>query len=111
MEFRLVRIIFFLLFNKQTFLFVKAKYLCYSFFDLSVKTFLLYLDRLLVKYKKYLVPLAIIAGLVLTGVFGTASIFRIRDNYAAARLTIKVNRFLITSTQGYLVSILFNIIS
>jgi uncharacterized membrane protein len=93
------------------FLFVKAKYLCYNLFDLSVEIFFLYLDRLLVGYKKYLVSLAIIAGFVLTSILRVASVLRIRNHHATIRLTIEINRFLITGTRGYLVSVLFNIIS
>jgi hypothetical protein len=86
----------FLSFNKQIFLFVKTKYFCYSFLDLSIKVFFLYLDRLLIGYKRYLVPLAIIIGFVLSGVFSILSILGIRNNHAIIGLTIKVNRFLIT---------------
>jgi hypothetical protein len=87
----------FLSLNKQSFLFVKAKYFRYSFFDLGVKTLFLYLDRLLVRYKKHLVLLTIIASLVLTGVFGITSILGIKDNYAIARLAIKVDRLFAAS--------------
>jgi hypothetical protein len=73
--------------------------------------FFLYLDRLLVKYRGYLVPLAIITSLVLSGVFSALSILGIRNNYIAAGLAIKINRFLIIGTRGYLVSMPFNIIS
>jgi hypothetical protein len=102
---------FFLLFNKQVFLFVKAKYFCYSFFNLSIKIFFLYLDRLLVGYKKYFVSLVVITSLILTGILGITSILRIRNSYIIAGLIIKVNRFLITNTWGYLVSVLLDIIS
>jgi hypothetical protein len=102
---------FFLLLNKQTFLFVKTKYFRYSLFDLSIKIFFLYLDRLLVRYKKYFVFLTIIAGFVLIGILGITSILRIRNSYIIAGLIIKVNRFLITNTWGYLVSVLLDIIS
>jgi hypothetical protein len=78
----------FLLLNKQSFLFVKTKYLRYSLFNLGVETFFLYLDRLLVRYKKYL---------VLTGAFGITSILRIGDSYVSARLAVKVNRFFAAS--------------
>jgi hypothetical protein len=101
----------FLLLNEQIFLFIKTKYFCHSFFDLSVKIFFLYLDRLLVGYKGYLVFLAIIASLVLTNTLSITSILGIRNNHAITRLVIKINRFLITSIRGYLVSVLFNIIS
>jgi hypothetical protein len=101
----------FLLFNKQMFLFIKAKYFYYSFFNLSIEIFFLYLDKLLIRYKRYLVSLIVIAGLVLTSILRVASILGIRDNYIAARLIIKVNRFLAINTRDYLVSILFNIIS
>jgi hypothetical protein len=102
---------FFLLLNKQTFLFVKTKYFRYSLFDLSIKIFFLYLDRLLVRYKKYFVFLTIIAGFVLIGILGITSILRIGDSYIVARFIIKVNRFLITGIRNYLVSVLFNIVS
>jgi hypothetical protein len=71
----------------------------------------LYLNKLLIGYKKYLVPLVIIISLVLLGIFSILNILRIRNNYIAAGLAIKVNKFLITSTRGYLVFILFDIIS
>jgi hypothetical protein len=99
------------LLNKQTFLFVKTKYLRYSLLDLGVKTFLLYLDGLLVGYKGYLVLFVIITSLVLPGIFNVPSILGIRNSYTAAGLAIKVDRFLTTGTQGYLVSMLFNIVS
>jgi hypothetical protein len=102
---------FFLLLNKQIFLFVKTKYLCYSLLDLNIKAFFLYLDRLLVGYKKYLVFFAIIISLVLLGVFSISSILGIRNSYITAGLVIKIDRFLITSIRDYLVSVLFNIIS
>jgi hypothetical protein len=101
----------FLLFNKQIFLFIKTKYFCYNLFDLNIKIFFLYLDRLLIGYKKYFVPLAIIISLILSGVFSIPSILGIKNNHIAAGLTIKINRFLITNTRGYLIYILFNIIS
>jgi hypothetical protein len=59
--------------------------------------FFLCLDRLLVRQRKYLVPLIIIIGLVLTSVLGATSVFRIGDSYITARLIIEVNRFLIAS--------------
>jgi hypothetical protein len=93
------------------FLFIKTEYLRYSFFNLGIKTFFLCLDRLLVKYKKYLVPLAIIIGFVLTGALSITSILRVRDNYIAVRLAVKIDRFLITGIRGYLVSILLDIVS
>jgi hypothetical protein len=81
------------------FLFVKTKYLYYNLLDLSIKIFLLllYLNRLLVGYRKYLIPLAIIISLVLSGVFNIPSILGIRNNYATIGLAIKINRFLITN--------------
>ena len=79
------------------FLFIKTKYLRYSLFNLGVKIFFLCLDRLLVGYRKYLVPLTIIASLVLSGVFGTASILGIRNSYISARLTVKVDRLFAAS--------------
>jgi hypothetical protein len=88
---------FFLSLNKQSLLFVKAKYLCYNLFDLGIKTFFLCLNRLLVGYRKYLVPLIIIASLVLTGIFGITSILGIRNSYISARLAIKVNRLFVTN--------------
>jgi hypothetical protein len=93
------------------FLFVKAEYLCYSFLNLSIKTFFLYFDRLLVRYKKYLVPLSIIASFVLSSTLGITSILGIGDSYITIRLAVKVNRFLTASIRGHLVSVLFNIIS
>jgi hypothetical protein len=93
------------------FLFVKAKYFCYSLFDLSVETFFLYLNRLPVRHKKHFVSLTIVVGLVLAGALGVTGIFRIRDNHVVARLAVKTNRFLITGTRDYLVSMPFNIIS
>jgi hypothetical protein len=102
---------FFLSLNKQSLLFVKAKYFRYSLFNLGVEIFFLCLDGLLVRYKKHFVPLAIIASLVLTGAFGTTSILRIRDSYVSARLIIKVNGFFVVSIWGYLVSVSLNIIS
>jgi hypothetical protein len=92
------------------FLLVKAKYLYYSFFNLSIKTFFLYLDRLLVGQKKYLVPLAVVIGFVLSSILGVSGILGIKDNYAIARLAIKVNGFLIASIRGYLVFMSLNII-
>jgi hypothetical protein len=59
--------------------------------------FFLYLDRLLVGYKEYFVPFAIIISLVLPGIFSVPSILRIRNSYISAGLAIKVDRFLITS--------------
>jgi hypothetical protein len=85
----------FFLFNKQSFLFVKAKYFRYNFFNLSIEIFFLYLDGLLVGHRKHLVPLIIIASLVLTSVFGITSILRIGNNHVSARLTIKINRFFV----------------
>jgi hypothetical protein len=73
--------------------------------------FFLYLDRLLIGYKRYLVPFVIIINLILSGVFGVSSILGIRNSYAIVGLAIKVNRFLIIGTRGYLVFILLNIIS
>jgi hypothetical protein len=93
------------------FLFIKAKYFCYNFFDLSIKIFFLYLNRLLVRHKKYLVPLIIIASLVLTNILGAINIFRIGDNYIIIRLIVEINGFLIAGIQGYLVSVPFDIIS
>jgi hypothetical protein len=78
------------------FLFVKAKYLYYSFFDLGDKIFFLYLDRLLVRYRKYLVSLVVIIGFVLVSAFSITSIFRIRNNHITARLIIKINKLLTT---------------
>ena len=92
------------------FLFVKTNYFCYSFFNLGIEIFFLYLDRLLVKQKKYLVPLAIVIDFVLSSVLGVSGILGIRDNYITARLAIKVNRLLIASIQNYLVSVSLNII-
>jgi hypothetical protein len=92
------------------FLLIKAKYLRYSFFNLSIEMFFLYLDRLLVRYKGYLVLLTIVIGLVLTSILGATSILRIRDNHIIIRLAIEVNRFLTTSIQCYLVSVLLDII-
>jgi hypothetical protein len=83
------------LFNKQIFLFIKAKYFCYSFFNLNIEVFLLCFNRLLVRYKKYFIPLAIIISFVLTGIFNITGILRIRDSYIATRLAVKVDRFLI----------------
>jgi low temperature requirement protein LtrA len=85
------------LFNKQSLLFVKAKYLCYNFFNLSIEIFFLYLDRLLVGNRKYLVFLTIIASLILIGIFGITSILRIRNSYISARLAIKVDRIFAVS--------------
>jgi hypothetical protein len=76
------------------FLLIKAKYFCYNFFNLGIEIFFLYLDRLLVRQRKYLVPLMIVIGFVLSSVLGVSGILGIRDNYAAIRLTIKINRFL-----------------
>jgi hypothetical protein len=72
--------------------------------------FFLYLDRLLVKQKKYLVFFTIVIGFVLSNVFSISGILRIRDNYITARFAVKINRLLITSIWGYLVFILLNII-
>jgi hypothetical protein len=88
---------FFLLFNKQVFLFVKTKYFRYSFFNLSIKIFFLYLDRLLVRYRKYFVSFIIIASLILINIFGITSILRIRNSYIIIRLVVEINRLLITS--------------
>jgi hypothetical protein len=101
----------FFLFNKQTFLFVKTKYLRYNLLDLDIKIFFLYLDKLLVGYKKYLVSLVIIISLILLGIFNILNILGIRNNYIVVGFVIKVDRFLITGIRGYLVSVLFNIIS
>jgi hypothetical protein len=79
------------------FLFVKAKYFRYSLFNLSIKTFFLYLDKLPVGYRKYLVLLMIIASLVLIDIFGIASILGIGNNYISARLIIKVDRFFVAN--------------
>jgi hypothetical protein len=76
---------------------VKTKYFRYSFFNLNIKIFFLYLDRLLVKQKKYLIPFTIIIGFVLSSVFSISSILGIRDNHIAVRLVIKINRLLIAS--------------
>jgi hypothetical protein len=65
---------FFFLLNKQVFLLIKAKYFRFSFFDLGVKTLFLYLNRLLVGYRGYLVPLAIVIVLILSSVFSTISV-------------------------------------
>jgi hypothetical protein len=85
------------LLNKQSLLFVKAKYLCYSLFNLGVEIFFLCLDRLLVRHKKYFVSLAIVASLVLTSIFGITSILGIRDSYVSARLAVKVDRLFAAS--------------
>jgi hypothetical protein len=77
-------------------LLIKTKYFCYSFLDLSIKAFLLYLDRLLVRYRKYLVPLVIIISLVLSSIFGILGILRIRNNHVTIGFTIEVNRFFTT---------------
>jgi hypothetical protein len=87
----------FLLLNEQVFLFVKAKYLRYNFFDLSIKIFFLYLDGLLVRYKRHFVLFAIVIYLVLTGALSITGILGIRDSYVIARLAIEVNGFLITN--------------
>jgi hypothetical protein len=87
----------FLSLNRQSLLFIKAKYLRYSLFNLGIKMFFLCLDRLLVGYKKYLVPLTIVTSLILTGVFGTTSILGIRNSHASARLAVKVDRFFAAS--------------
>jgi ABC-type glycerol-3-phosphate transport system permease component len=73
--------------------------------------FFLCFDRLLVKHKTYLVFLIIIASLVLIGVLGITNILGIRNSYIIVRLVIKVNRFLIINTRGYLISVPFDIIS
>jgi hypothetical protein len=91
-------------------LLVKTKYFCYSFFNLNIEIFFLYLDRLLVRQRKYLVFLAIIIGFVLSSIFSVLGILRIGDSYIIIRLTIEVNGFLITNIRGYLVSVLLNII-
>jgi hypothetical protein len=93
------------------FLFVKAKYFCYSLFDLSIEIYLLCFNRLLVGRRGYFVFLAIVAGLVLTGIFRVVSILGIGNRYIITRLTIEINRFLITGARGHLVSVLFNIVS
>jgi hypothetical protein len=93
------------------FLFVKAEYLCYSFFNLGVEILLLYVDRLLVRCRKYFVSLIIIASLVLTSIFSIASILGIGNSFTTVRLTIRVDGFLITNIRGHLVSVPFNIIS
>jgi hypothetical protein len=95
MEFRLTRIFFFS-FNKLMFLFIKTKYFCYSFFDLGIEMFFLYFDRLLVEYKKLFLFLLIIARFILSSILSITDIFGIRNSYIAARLTVKINRFLIT---------------
>jgi hypothetical protein len=92
------------------FLLVKTKCFRYSFFNLGIEMFFLYLDRLLVKQKKYLVFFTIVIGFVLSNVFSISGILRIRDNYITARFAVKINRLLITSIWGYLVFILLNII-
>jgi hypothetical protein len=92
------------------FLLVKTKYFRYNFFNLGIKIFFLYLDILLVRQKKYLVPLAIVIGFVLSSVLGVSGILGIRDNYIIIRLAVEVNGFLIASTWGYFVSVLLNII-
>jgi hypothetical protein len=68
--------------------------------------FFLYLDRLLVGCRRYLISLAIIASFVLTNALGIINIIGIRDSYTTARLAIKINRFLTAGTRGYLVSII-----
>jgi hypothetical protein len=78
---------------------------------LGIKAFLLCFNRLLVGYKKYLVLLAIIISPVLSGVFSASSILGIRNSHVIVGLAIKVDRFLIIGIRGYLVSVLFNIIS
>jgi hypothetical protein len=78
-------------------LFVKTKYFCYNLFNLNIKIFFLYLDRLLVGYRKYFISLAIIASLVLTSIFGITSILGIRNNYISARLAIKIDRLFAAS--------------
>jgi hypothetical protein len=91
-------------------LLIKTKYFCYNFFNLNIEIFFLYLDRLLVGQKKYLVFLIIVIGFVLTSVLGISGILGIGDSYAIVRLTVKVNGFLIANIQGYLVSVSLNII-
>jgi hypothetical protein len=86
----------FLLFNKQVFLFVKTKYFYYSFFNLNIEMFFLYLDRLLIGYKKYFVSLTIIASLVLISILGITGILGIGNNYITTILAVKVDGFLIT---------------
>jgi hypothetical protein len=78
-------------------LLVKAKYFCYSFFNLNIKIFFFYLNRLLVRQKKYLIPLTIIISFVLSNAISISGILGIGDNYITARLIIKVNRLLTTS--------------
>jgi hypothetical protein len=80
------------------FLFVKAKYLRYSLFDLGIQTFFLRLDRLLVGYRKYLVFFPVIARLVLSSVLSITSILGIGDNYIATRLAVKVDGLFIANT-------------
>jgi hypothetical protein len=92
------------------FLFIKTKYLRYSFFNLGIEMFFLCLDGLLVKQKRYLVFLAIVIGFVLSSILGVSGILRIGDNYIIARLAVKINGFLIASIRGYLVSVSLNII-
>jgi hypothetical protein len=99
------------LLNKQVFLSVKAKYLRYSFLDLSIKIFFLCFDRLLIGHGKYFVSFIIITRFVLTSIFSITSIFGIRNNYTTARLPVKINGFLAVGTRGYLVSVLFNMVS
>jgi hypothetical protein len=70
----------------------------------------LYLNRLLVRQKKYLIPLTIVIGFVLSSALDVSSILGIGDNHAITRLTVKVNGLLITSTRGYLVFVSLNII-
>jgi hypothetical protein len=53
----------------------------------------------------------IVIGFVLTSALSITSIFRIRDSYITARLTVEINRFLTTSTRGYLVSMSLDIVS
>jgi hypothetical protein len=93
------------------FLFVKTKYFCYNLLDLGIEVFLLYLDRLLVGYKKHLVFFAIITSLVLLGVFSVPSILGIRNSHTITGFAVKINRFFTTGIRGYLVSILLNIVS
>jgi hypothetical protein len=78
---------------------------------LGIKIFFLCLDRLLIGRRKYFDPLTIVIGFVLTSALGVTSIFRVGDSYITARLVIKVNRFLITGTRGYLVSVSLDIVS
>jgi hypothetical protein len=73
--------------------------------------FFLCLDRLLVRHRRYLVFLAIVAGLVRTNALGITNILGIGDNHAVVRLVVKINGFLIAGIQGYLISVPLNIVS